>query len=129
MSYEQVKQKMLANDPKKEKIYNNMTQETLDTSDGNVVITHSEPKLQEAQVNRLLNAMFSDSFPVNPIPFAQGLADYVSDNGTKSIQSDEAKRILWVLMAQAYGQLNMVDLSTEWQRLHNVVAAAEGFGE
>jgi len=129
MSYEQVKQKMLAKDPKKAEIYNNMTQETLDTSDGNVVIRHEDPKLTQAQVNRLTNAMFSDSFPVNPIPFAHGLADYVSDNGTKSIQSDEAKRILWVLMAQAYGQMGKLDLTDEWQRLHNVVAAQEGFGE
>jgi hypothetical protein len=129
MSYEQVKQKMLATDPKKAEIYNNMTKETLDTSQGNVIIRHEDPKLTQAQVNRLTNAMFSDSFPVNPIPFAHGLADYVSDNGTDSIKSDEAKRILWVLMAQAYGQLDMVDLHTEWQRLHNVVASQEGFGE
>jgi len=85
--------------------------------------------LNEATFNNLTNAMFSDSFPGNPIPFAQGLADLIRDNQTDTIQSDEAKRILWVLMAQAYGQLNMVDLHTEWQRLHNVVAAEEGFGE
>ena len=117
MSYEQVKQTILAQDPKKVEIYNNMTQE----------IKHNT--LNEATFHNLTNAMFSDAFPGNPIPFAQGLANFVKDNGTNSIVSDEAKRILWVLMAQAYGQLNMVDLSGEWQRLHNVVAAEEGFGE
>ena len=117
MSYEQVKQKMLAQDPKKAEIYNNMTQ------------TIKHDTLNEATFHNLTNAMFSDAFPCNPIPFAQGLANFVKDNGTRSIESDEAKRILWVLMAQAYGQLNMVDLSGEWQRLHNVVAAQEGFGE
>jgi hypothetical protein len=68
-------------------------------------------------------AMFSSSFPVNPIPFANGLANYVRENGTDSIQSDQAKRILWVLMAQAYGQLGEINLGDEWQRLAN----ADGF--
>jgi len=117
MSYEQVKQKMLAQDPKKAEIYNNMTQ------------TIKHDTLNEATFHNLTNAMFSNAFPCNPIPFAQGLADLIRDNQTDTIQSDEAKRILWVLMAQAYGQVSMVDLSGEWQRLHNVVAAQEGFGE
>ena len=117
MSYEQVKQKMLAQDPKKAEIYNNMTQ------------TIKHDTLNEATFHNLTNAMFSSAFPCNPIPFAQGLADFIRDNQTDTIQSDEAKRILWVLMAQAYGQVSMVDLSGEWQRLHNVVAAQEGFGE
>jgi len=62
-------------------------------------------------------AMFDSSFPVNPIPFAKGLADYVRENGTDSIKGDTARRILWVLMAQSYGQLASVDLCSEWSRL------------
>ena len=65
----------------------------------------------------LSTAMFSPSFPCNPIPFARGLADLVKQNGTDSIKSDEAKAILWVLMAQAYGQLATIDLCAEWSRL------------
>ena len=65
------------------------------------------------------HAMFSSSFPINPIPFADGLADHVRLFGTNSIKSDEAKQILWVLMAQAYGSLTTIDLSEEWRRLHN----------
>jgi hypothetical protein len=85
--------------------------------------------LNEATFNNLTSAMFSESFPGNPIPFAQGLANYVKDNGTDSIKTDEAKQILWVLMAQSYGELTTVDLCEEWGRLHDVVAAEEGFGE
>jgi len=73
--------------------------------------------LTENQVKNLMNAMFSESFPPNPIPFAMGLADYVKDNCTDSITSDEAKRILGVLMAQSYGQLSTIDLCEEWDRL------------
>jgi hypothetical protein len=60
--------------------------------------------------------------PVNPIPFASGLAELVTEKGTDSIQSDEGKRILWVLMAQAYPELaglGSINLSEEWSRLAN----------
>lgn len=67
--------------------------------------------------DRLQTAMFSPCFPCNPVPFAQGLADYVREHGSDSIQSDKAKRILWILMAQAYGQLARIDLMTEYSRL------------
>jgi len=69
---------------------------------------------------KLRNAMFDMSMPCNPIPFANGLADLVRENGTMSIQSDDAKRILWVLIAQSYGCMAAVDLSDEWDRLRDV---------
>lgn len=62
-------------------------------------------------------AMFSRNLPCNPIPFAKELAKIVLAEGTKSIQSDKAKRILWVLMAQAYGECATISLSDEWSRL------------
>lgn len=67
--------------------------------------------------DRLQTAMFDSCFPCNPVPFAIGLAEYVKSHGSDSIKSDEAKRILWVLMAQAYGQLASIDLCDEWSRL------------
>lgn len=73
--------------------------------------------LIDAAHDRLYNALESDAFPCNPIPFATGLADHVREHGTDSIKSDQAKRILWILMAQAYGQLAKIDLSDEWDRL------------
>jgi hypothetical protein len=66
-------------------------------------------------------AMFSPSFPVNPIPFAVGLARFVKENGSDSIKADDAKQILWILMAQAYGQLGTVDIGDEWNRLWNSI--------
>ena len=65
----------------------------------------------------IYTALESTSFPCNPIPFANGLAEHVSANGTDSIESDQAKRILWILMAQAYGQIATIDLCDEWRRL------------
>lgn len=59
------------------------------------------------------DAMFASSFPCNPRPFANALTEF----DPSSIQSDEAKRILWVLMAQAYGQLATIDLTREYMRL------------
>lgn len=70
--------------------------------------------------DRLQTAMFDNCFPCNPIPFANGLAEHVRKHGADSIKSDEAKRILWVLMAQAYGQLASIDLSSEWSRLEPI---------
>jgi hypothetical protein len=75
-------------------------------------------------MNNLTQAMFSPSFPINPIPFAKGLAELVRKEGTNSIQSDEAKSILWVLMAQAYGQLATIDLHSEWSRLDKTTNAS-----
>lgn len=67
--------------------------------------------------DNVYTAIESESFPCNPIPFANGLADHVRENGSDSIKSDEAKRILWILMGQAYGQLATIDLCDEWDRL------------
>ena len=77
------------------------------------------PNIQtDETLHRLTNAMFDQSFPVNPIPFAQGLADFIRDNGSDSITSTNARRILWVLLAQSYGQLATINLNTEWTDLY-----------
>ncbi len=67
---------------------------------------------------RLENAIFDTSFPCNAIPFARGVADYVREHGTDSVQSDSVKRMLWILMAQSYGQMATIDLCAEWDRLN-----------
>jgi hypothetical protein len=67
----------------------------------------------------LTKAMESDAFPCNPIPFANGLAELVRERGTDSIKSEDARRILWILMAQSYGQLAKIDLCDEWDKLTN----------
>lgn len=70
------------------------------------------------QLNDLTAAMFNSSFPVNPIPFANGISEMVMNEGTDAIKSDEVKKVLWVLMAQSYGQLAKIDLCDEWDRLY-----------
>ncbi len=69
--------------------------------------------------DRLDTAIFSESFPCNPIPFANGVADHVREHGTDSVRSDSVKRILWILMSQAYGQMATIDLCAEWDRLYS----------
>ncbi len=73
--------------------------------------------ISEGELNRIKTAMFSGAFPCNPKPFAYALAEHF-DAG--SIESDDAKQILWVLMAQAYGQLAAIDLHAEWNRLYKL---------
>ena len=65
--------------------------------------------------NTVDTAIFDRSLPCNPRPFINGLKDKMS----QSMEwDDEAKRILWVLMAQAYGCLGSVNLGDEWDRLY-----------
>lgn len=66
---------------------------------------------------QLVQAFRSPAFPGNPLPFLNGLAEHVRENGTDSIRSDEAKAVLWILIGQAYGTLATVDLGAEWNRL------------
>jgi hypothetical protein len=81
------------------------------------VAAHPKIKNQDITKDRIYDAIADDSFPGNPIPFANGLADHVREHGTDSIRSDDAKRLLWILMGQAYGQVAKIDLVDEWNRL------------
>ena len=64
---------------------------------------------------RLTQAMFDPSLHCNPIQFANGLAN--------SIRSNEAKSMLWILIAQSYGQLATVSLTDEWSRLEKEICS------
>jgi hypothetical protein len=81
---------------------------------------------EQKRLERLTEAMFDTSFPVNPIPFANGISELVMNGDTEDIKSDQARAMLWVLMAQSYGQMATVDLSEEWQRLHKVIMEEKG---
>lgn len=72
-------------------------------------------------LERLTEAMDETCFPCNPIPFANGLAEGCRQHGSDFTKSDEGKRILWILMAQAYGQLGTIDLCAEWRRLSRLM--------
>jgi len=68
---------------------------------------------------RAIEAMFGQSFPVNPIPFALTLAKMCKQGGTDTIKTDEARMVLWTLMTQSYGQLSTISMFEEWNRLHD----------
>ena len=71
------------------------------------------------KTNELSSAMFAPSFPCNPLPFLNGLIEGCKVNGSDYVQSDEGKRILYVLIAQSYGQLFNIESLSEFQRLNN----------
>ena len=66
------------------------------------------------ELDRIKDAMFAAALPCNPKPFALALAEHFD---SASIKSDDAKQILWVLMAQAYGELADISLYEEYKRL------------
>ncbi len=74
-------------------------------------------KLKVAPPPDLSQAMFATAIPCNPTPFAIALAENVHHYGTDWIKTDEAKRILFVLNMQAYGQLFHLDAPAEFERL------------
>lgn len=76
-------------------------------------------------VERVSKAWSYDAFPCNPIPFANGLATGCKLNGSDWIKTDQAKKILWILMAQAYGQLATIDLGKEWDEFYKQSENAE----
>ncbi len=94
------------------------------------------PIIQDALINRVYNcaplpvteenrkalasAFRSSGFPCNPIPFLNGLAEGVRENGTDYIKSDEAKKMLLVIIQQSYGQAASVDTYEEFVRLLSV---------
>jgi len=80
--------------------------------------------MDKSQIERLETAMFSPAFPCNPRPFANGLAELLMQNPCE-IQSKTAKRILYILMAQAYGQCSTIDLNAEYDNLKLEVKAHE----
>ena len=81
---------------------------------------------EQKRLERLTEAMFDTSFPVNPIPFANGISELVMNGDAEDIKSDKARAMLWVLMAQSYGQMATIHLCEEWRRLCKVIMEQKG---
>ena len=62
-------------------------------------------------------AMFQQSLPCNPIPFANRIIELVKENGTDFIKSDECKACLFILNSLSYNQLFSIDSITEYGKL------------
>ena len=78
-------------------------------------------KLKEGSIDgldRLVGAAFDESFPVNPLPFLNGMKAIVKEHGTKGLESHEGRSLLWIVIAQVHGQLATVDLHHEWYELY-----------
>jgi hypothetical protein len=71
-------------------------------------------KLRRKQLSK---AIFAEYTPCNPIPFLNGLKQGCKDEGTDYIQSDEAKRILFTILQQAYSVAFKIDSFDEFKRL------------
>ena len=78
-----------------------------------------------SDLRRLQDARFSPAMPCTPMPCLLGLTDMVQQRGSSALETDEAKQILWVLMAQSYGQLASIDLCCEYSRLSAAKADRE----
>ena len=64
------------------------------------------------------HAMFDENFPSNPIPFIDRLKELVLRHGTDSIRCrNDVKALLFILMAQSYGQCATINLEDEYSRL------------
>ena len=65
----------------------------------------------------LASAFKRNAFPSNPLPFLNCLAENVKEHGTDWIRTDEAKALIYIINALAYGQLFTVDSWDEFNRL------------
>ena len=74
-------------------------------------------RMNDKTLDNLTNAMFDPSFPCNPLSFLIGLTEYVRENWSDSIKDSNAQKMLWVVIAQSYGQLANVDLMNEYTKL------------
>jgi len=71
----------------------------------------------EDEIDALSKAMFEPSFPSNPLPFLNGLHEGVKKYGSWWLKTDTAKKILYVIIAQAYGQAFKLESWDEYERL------------
>jgi hypothetical protein len=69
----------------------------------------------------LSKAMFNNSMPCNPIPFLNGIVTGCKNQGSDYIQTDEAKRILYILLCQSYGQVFNINAFEEFNRLKRTI--------
>lgn len=76
-------------------------------------------------------AFLSETFPCNSIPFLarlRGILDESKTNGLAYLPDDarlKARACMWILIAQLYGQMEVIDLGQEWSALRKAVDEAE----
>ena len=70
-------------------------------------------------LQELSEAMFNASFPCNPIPFINGLNLGIKLNGMDWINTNQAKRILFIIISLSYNQFFNLDNLEEYIYLKN----------
>lgn len=67
----------------------------------------------------------SDSFPCNSKPFLRRLGELLDERGTNSLmnlrEDHDVRAVMWVLVAQLYGQLGVVNVEHEWEWLYDQI--------
>ena len=67
----------------------------------------------------------SKSFPCNSKPFLRRLGELLDEKETNSLMNlrndHDVRAVMWVLMAQLYGQLGVVDVEREWEWLYHEI--------
>jgi hypothetical protein len=68
-----------------------------------------EEKTLDEKYEQFARAMFLESGPVNPQPFAKALHDYLSEGG--NAESNTFQAILWTLLSMHYGSFRVIKLA------------------
>ena len=64
------------------------------------------------------DAINSKILPCNPLPFLNRMVELIKERGTDAIKNDnDVKACLWIVNAQAYGDMSNIDMSKEWVRI------------
>jgi hypothetical protein len=81
-----------------------------------------EEKTLDEKYEQFARAMFLESGPVNPQPFAKALYDYLAEGG--KADSNTFQAILWTLLSMHYGSFRVIKLAHALQQAFTSVALA-----
>lgn len=82
--------------------------------------------LQNANVHRayIEDTIFDDTLPCNSIAVLDRLKELLEEHGTNSLEHCRndlrVRKAMWLLVAQFYGELAVVDLTVEWSMIYEV---------
>jgi len=77
----------------------------------------------DSQHDNIEDTIFDSGLPVNSLAMLNRLKQLIEENKTNSLNAPKCKndnrirRLMWLLNSQFYGQLETINLMTEWQKL------------
>ena len=72
-----------------------------------------KPAFGKTRRQQAAEAAFSPSLPSNPIPFLIELEAIVKESGLPGLRGSDARKILWVVNAIAYGSLGLIEKDSD----------------